>query len=149
IPPEQAQGSVAQVDQRSDVFGLGAILCTILTGAPPYLSPDRKVVLRLATDADLAGARERLGASGADPELIQLALRCLSPDKADRPANAGEVAAVVAAYRSGVEERLQQERLQRERQQVVAAEERRRRKLWTGLAASVLVAVLLLTAGLV
>jgi Flp pilus assembly protein TadD len=42
----------------------------------------------------------------------------------------------VAAYVSGVEERLQQERLRREREQVQRAEERRRRKLWLGLAAA-------------
>ncbi len=48
-----------------------------------------------------------------------------------------------------MEERLQQERLRRERGQVQAAEERRRRKLWMGLAASVLAAGFLLAGGLV
>jgi serine/threonine protein kinase len=149
MPPEQARGLVDLVDQRSDVFGLGAILCKILTGAPPYSGPDGEAVLRQAIEADLAGAQQKLHACDADPELIQLAQRCLSPQKADRPADAGAVAAAVAAYRSGVQERLEEERLQRERQQVQAAEERRRRKLWMGLAASVLVVVLLLTVGLI
>jgi serine/threonine protein kinase len=36
MPPEQAIGAVAEVDARSDVFGLGAILAVILTGEPPY-----------------------------------------------------------------------------------------------------------------
>src|SRR5262245_21451926 len=36
MPPEQAMGRVDDVDERSDVFALGAILCEILTGAPPY-----------------------------------------------------------------------------------------------------------------
>jgi len=40
MPPEQAIGAIDQVDQRSDVFGLGAILCAILTGQPPYLGAD-------------------------------------------------------------------------------------------------------------
>jgi tetratricopeptide (TPR) repeat protein len=146
MPPEQARGEVAAVDQRSDVFSLGAILCEILSGQPPYADADVKTALRRAGEADLGAALARLRGCGADPELVGLAERCLAPQKAGRPADAGEVAAAVAAYVSGVEERLQQERLRRERQQVQAAEERRRRELWVGLAAAVLV---VLVAGIV
>src|SRR5262249_46489917 len=37
MPPEQANGDIANLDRRADVFGLGAILCEILTGKPPYV----------------------------------------------------------------------------------------------------------------
>jgi serine/threonine protein kinase len=36
MPPEQAKGDVGTTDERSDVFALGAILCELLTGKPPY-----------------------------------------------------------------------------------------------------------------
>jgi serine/threonine-protein kinase len=147
MPPEQARGPVAEVDRRSDVFGLGAILCEILTDEPPYRVSDRPEVLRQAMAADLADALGRLRRCGADPELIRLAEQCLAPRKSDRPADAGEVAAAVAAYLSEVQEQLQQERLAREREQVRAAEQRRRRKLWMGLAVTVLTAVGLAAAG--
>src|SRR5205085_3338895 len=39
MPPERVRG--ARGDERSDVFGLGAILCEILTAKPPYAERPR------------------------------------------------------------------------------------------------------------
>jgi len=36
MPPEQASGKIAEIDARSDVFALGAILYSILTLRPPF-----------------------------------------------------------------------------------------------------------------
>lgn len=38
MPPEQALGDVEMMDERADVFGLGAILCELSTGKPPYVA---------------------------------------------------------------------------------------------------------------
>jgi hypothetical protein len=93
MPPEQARGETGRLDARSDVFGLGAVLCEILTGAPPYTGPGREAVWRKAAAGDLADARVRVGRSPGPRLVNELALRCLAADPARRPAHAGEVAA--------------------------------------------------------
>jgi serine/threonine protein kinase/tetratricopeptide (TPR) repeat protein len=45
MPPEQAEGKVAEVDERSDIFSLGGILYSILTLKPPVEGRTIKEVL--------------------------------------------------------------------------------------------------------
>jgi eukaryotic-like serine/threonine-protein kinase len=97
MPPEQARGSAA-ADPRADVFGLGGILCEILTGEPPYVGDDAAAVTRRAAAAEQADLRARLNISGADAQFVALARSCLSPDPTDRPADAGEVARLLGEY---------------------------------------------------
>jgi len=148
MPPEQARGAWDRVGPHSDVFALGGILCAILTGQPPYPVGDSAAVLRQAAAADLAGARARLDGCGADAELVALAKRCLSPEPAGRPADAGGVAAAVAAYRSGVERRLREAETERAAAEARAAEQRKRRRVQVLLAGAVAGVVGLLAFGL-
>ena len=81
MPPEQACGHAESPDRRSDVFGLGGILCEILTGQPPYVGVDATAVTRMAANADQKEMARRLANSRADPVLIELTRRCLCPDR--------------------------------------------------------------------
>jgi hypothetical protein len=46
MAPEQAEGRIDLVDDRTDVYGLGAILFEILTGRPPHLRGDTTDIIR-------------------------------------------------------------------------------------------------------
>jgi eukaryotic-like serine/threonine-protein kinase len=136
MPPEQANGDIANLDRRADVFGLGAILCEILTGKPPYVGRSSEEVRRKACNGDLAEAMARVDGCGADPELVALAKQCLSPEASDRPKDGQEVADRLSAYLASVQERVQVAERERAVAEARAIEERRRRRVQLALAAS-------------
>lgn len=98
MPPEQANCDWEHLDERADVFGLGAILCEILTGQGPYEGTTPFRVLRKASQGNMKPAMERLDCCFAERELVQIAKNCLAPRQDDRPRNAGVVARALADY---------------------------------------------------
>jgi serine/threonine-protein kinase len=141
MAPEQARGQVGYLDERADVFGLGAVLCEILTGQPPYPPGGTGAVIERAAEGDLGEARQQLAGCGADAELVRLALSCLEFQPALRPRNAGEVARQLAEYQAGVQERLRRAELAQAEALVKAREERKRRRVLVGLAVALLALV--------
>ncbi len=165
MAPEQARGEVDRIDERADVFGLGAILCEILTGRPPFAGSTREEMRAQAARGDLADAMGRLESCGTEIELIALARECVAARPDNRPRSAGEVARRLTAHLAGVQDRLKAAELARVEAQARAeeevkrravaddlareararaAEERKRRRVTVALAASVLI-----TAGVV
>jgi serine/threonine-protein kinase len=147
MPPEQALGETDRLDARADVFGLGSILCEILTGRPPYEGPDQDAVVRKSIRGDLADAFSHLDTCGADPEIIHLARRCLAVEPAARPNNAGALTKELTAYLESVEARLRQAELAGAEARARAFEESKRRRLSLALAGSILAMALLVSGG--
>jgi serine/threonine-protein kinase len=142
MAPEQANGYLAIVDRRMDVFGLGAILCEVLTGEPPYGGGSAEEVRRKAADADLTDALARLNTCGADGELVGLAIACLAPGTADRPKDAQAVAEALTTYLDGMQSRLQQAQVTKAEAKGKRMGQVQRRLLTMALAAMGLLAVL-------
>ncbi|MBS0262538.1 MAG: protein kinase [Planctomycetes bacterium] len=168
MPPEQALGEIDQMDERADVFGLGAILCEILTGKPPYVGGDGTQVYRMASRGKLSACLTRLDACGADPELIALTKNCLALEPKERPRDAGVLAERVTTYVESVETKLRETELERAAQMARAdaqakqaeaesrraesefaraQEERKRRRTSLALATSMLLLVGVVSSG--
>jgi CRP-like cAMP-binding protein len=101
MAPEQLQGRHDKLDERTDVFALGATLHQILTGQPP-LTPEivraiwmRKVPPALAPpDRIVAGAR-------VPAELSRIAVRATSYDPADRYASVADLKHDIESFQRG------------------------------------------------
>jgi hypothetical protein len=128
MAPEQAAGELDKLGPPADVFGLGAILCTLLTGKPPYDGNDAESVRIAAVRGQTAPALARLDACAADPEVIALCKRCLAFDPGERPGTAVAVAAEVAALRWAADERARQAERDKLAADVRAAEQAKRRR---------------------
>jgi serine/threonine protein kinase/tetratricopeptide (TPR) repeat protein len=97
MPPEQARGD--SVDERADVFSLGAMLYHTLAGAPPYTA-------RTATDViahAIAGKVVPLSSkkTGAPTDLVAIVERAMAHEPADRYPTAQALAEELRRFQTG------------------------------------------------
>jgi predicted Ser/Thr protein kinase/tetratricopeptide (TPR) repeat protein len=93
MSPEQALDASADVDARSDIYSLGAVLYEMLTGRPPVQGRNLLAILRKIELEEPAAPSQ--SNTAVPPEVDALVLRALAKDKNDRFATAGDFADAV------------------------------------------------------
>ena len=101
MSPEQAMGLTDEVDERTDVFGLGAMLYAILTARPPYMGRTHIEVLRQAREAQILPPDVVAPHRTPPPELCRIVMRALAHMPIDRYQRVEELRADVAAFVRG------------------------------------------------
>lgn len=109
MPPEQALGRLAELDQQTDIYSIGAMLYEALSGKKPYheYRTTIDVIQEVCARPPIPISEHT---SRAPAELVAIAEKAMQRKKADRYSNAIEMAddlraflnnRVVAAYRTG------------------------------------------------
>lgn len=129
MAPEQVLRQHDRIDERTDVFGLGAMLYHILVGEPPFpVVRDGSAIVDEHNKA-LSKLEELQGWEG----WTELCRRCMSLDPEDRFQDAGEVAAEVRRLRADADRRAREAELRAVESEVRAREIRKRTRLFLGI----------------
>jgi hypothetical protein len=97
MPPEQARG--AAVDERADVYALGAMLYYLLVGAPPHSGTTVQEVLAAAATQRPAPVSHR--EPGAPGDLVAIVEKAMDPDPVLRYPSAAELAVDLRRFQTG------------------------------------------------
>jgi hypothetical protein len=102
MSPEQAGGKVGEIDERTDVFGLGGVLYKILTGRPPHHG-ERSFMHALvrAADGRIDPPEQVAAGRSLPPGLCAIAMKALAAAPADRFQTVVELQHAVEAFLRG------------------------------------------------
>jgi hypothetical protein len=98
MPPEQACGQTDAIDERTDVFALGALLYHLVTGRPPYQGATVREVLDQARAARPTSPAEL--EPQVPPALAAICTRAMARSAAERYRNANEMAQALESFES-------------------------------------------------
>lgn len=107
ISPEQLEGEIARLDERSDLYSLGAILYEILTWTPPFErtpgEADEHFYNRIRSGA-LEPPSLRAPERRIPPVLEEICLKCLAKEPDERYSSALALHSDITAFLEGTRE---------------------------------------------
>jgi serine/threonine-protein kinase len=102
MSPEQARGNPAEMDERSDVFGLGAVLYELLSGKVPYgETHDQERILALASAGRVIPFDQAAGDLGVSKSMRAIVQKAVAVDPAERFQSVMELEEAVRRFLRG------------------------------------------------
>jgi hypothetical protein len=102
MAPEQARGNPQKMDERSDIFGIGAVLYEIVSGKTPYgPQPDADTILRQARRGAIIPIDDAAAGLGVSKRLRSIIERATAPDPKDRYESVVELQKDVRSFLHG------------------------------------------------
>jgi formylglycine-generating enzyme required for sulfatase activity/tRNA A-37 threonylcarbamoyl transferase component Bud32 len=100
MPPEQARGDLAAVDQRSDIYALGATLYEMLCGHRPVSGSTASELLRKVALGEIIPIRSVH--ADLDQDLEAIVAKAMAPAPADRYQDCAAFAADLRSFLAGL-----------------------------------------------
>jgi serine/threonine-protein kinase len=102
MAPEQARGNPSEMDERSDVFGLGAILYELVSGKVPYGKlRGAEAVLKQARIGAVVPIEQAAAGVGVSRTLRNIVAKATSPKPSDRYQSVLELQRELTAFLRG------------------------------------------------
>jgi serine/threonine-protein kinase len=101
MAPEQAWGRQRDIDERTDVYGLGGVLYAMLTLHPPHDGGSTAADLELAKRGFVARPQDVVRDRALPPGLCRIAMRALAADPAQRYPSVELLKAEIARFLRG------------------------------------------------
>jgi PAS domain S-box-containing protein len=111
MSPEQARGEIDLIDERTDVYGLAAILYEMLVGKPPFSGKSIIEMLERVIHDQPETPSDRI--DGVPKELEQICLRGLAKRRDDRQQSAAQMADEIETW---IAKRAERKRTDQERE---------------------------------
>jgi serine/threonine-protein kinase len=91
MAPEQAHAQLSKVDERTDIFLMGAVLYELLTGIPPYFAPTPIETVMQAQACEVRAPEIMAPERNIPSALSRICMKCMAKDQNDRYQDAMEL----------------------------------------------------------
>jgi CRP-like cAMP-binding protein len=101
MAPEQARGNPQEMDERSDIFGMGALLFEVLSGRTPYGEGSPQSILKRASSGQVESIDAACEKIGVAKRIRAIAERATNPDPEKRYQTISEMQDAMRAFLHG------------------------------------------------